>query len=121
MKKKLLTFSMSIFSFLLIGIVITLVFSFLDYKDIISPLTSNIIISVISSLLYFIFAVYTGYKSKKRGLLIGISLFFLYFLISFIIKGLSTFTSLSNLLNFILKSILLISGSIIGVNLSNRN
>ncbi len=120
MKKKLLTFSMSIFVFLFIGIIITLIFSFLDYKDIINPLTSNIIIGAISSLLYFIFALYTGFKSKKRGLLIGIALFLTYFFISFIIKGLSTFTALSNLMNFIIRSLLLISGSVIGVNIANK-
>lgn len=121
MKKKLLNFSMSLITFFLIGIVITLLVSFLDYKEIIKPITSNVIISITSSILFFIFSFYSGYKIKKRGLLIGISLFLMYFVVNLILKGVTSFINPINLIKFIIKSLLLISGSIIGVNIANKN
>ena len=118
MKKKFLKFIMPLLIFIITGLVITFLVSYLDYKEIIKPLTSNIILYSSSAILFFLFSFYLGMKAKKRGLLIGITLLLIYFLFNVTFKGITSLFVLSNLLLFITKSLALIFGSVLGVNLS---
>ena len=120
MKKKLLKFSIPVILFVIVGIIISLLTSFLSYKSIIKPITGELITSSTSSLLFFIFAIYIGLKVKKRGLLIGISLFIIYLIFNLTLKGLDDLFILPSLIFFFIKSFLLIIGSVIGVNIAQK-
>ncbi len=121
MKKRLTIISMSLFGFLLITFGISALLSLLSYKEVISPLLSETLAYVISVILFFLLGLILGFKTKKRGLLLGISLAICYVIIAIILRFLCLDkASLINNIVLALRIFVLISGSVIGVNFASK-
>lgn len=122
MKKTLTSFSMSLFFFFIAGIAVCALISFLGYKEILSHDVSSAIIEGVSIGLFFAFGLFNGWKIKKRGLLLGIALAGTYFLVAALIRVLGNqgWPLMSTLL-IIGRALMLIIGSIIGVNIAAKH
>lgn len=122
MKKTLTSFSMSLFLFFIAGIAVCALISFLGYKEILSHDVSTAVIGGVSIGLFFAFGLFNGWKVKKRGLLLGIALAGTYFLIAALIRVLGNqgWPLMSTLL-IVGRALMLIIGSIIGVNLAAKH
>lgn len=121
MKKTLTSFSMSLFFFFIVGIAICALISFLGYKEILPHSVSSAITSSLSVFLFFTFGLWNGWKIKKRGLLLGIALAGTYFLFAALVRVLGNqgWPLMSTLL-IVARSLVLIIGSIVGVNLAAK-
>ncbi len=119
MKKTLFNFSMSLIITILLGIIISLILTILKKNNIINSNVCEICIISLSIIIFFIFGFIFSFKQKKLGLLNGLILIALYFIIFFIVNNLlekSTpiYLTLS-------RPAAIMFGSLFGVNLSPKN
>lgn len=115
MKTTMKSYSFTFIFILLSTFIFSLILSILKQNDLISINTSNIITTILSLSLFFVAALILGMKQKNKGLLNGLMLAILYVCMC-LISGI-TFTSISVIFKFILKILLIMLGTIIGVNL----
>jgi len=115
MKTTLKSYTISLIFILLSTFIFSLVLTILKQNNLINLTTSNITSSILSLLLFFIGALILGIKIKKKGLVNGIILSMVYVAINLIIGF--NLTNVTSIIKFISKILLIILGTIIGVNL----
>lgn len=111
-----------IYSAVFVVIDLVLIFSItsLEKGGMINDKTSIILSSFFSVFSFFFYSYLLGHSLKKRGLLLGIFLISIYILISMIILGVSKSLDPFNITMITLKSLALVLGSIIGVNMGSK-
>lgn len=121
MKKTIATISMSFFALLFFGLIFSLILSLLSYKDVITVQSGEWIMYITSLIGFFALGFYSGFKTKKRGLLIGITLSLIYVLFALILRffGLTS-TSLLSRLMLIARIVILNVSAILGVNMGSK-
>lgn len=121
MKKTIATISMSFFALLFFGLIFSLILSLLSYKDVITVQSGEWIMYISSLIGFFALGFYSGFKTKKRGLLIGITLSLIYVLFALILRffGLTS-TSLLSRLMLIARIVILNVSAILGVNMGSK-
>ncbi len=121
MKKTIATISMSFFALLFFGLIFSLILSLLSYKDVITVQSGEWIMYISSLIGFFALGFYSGFKTKKRGLLIGISLSLIYVIFALILRffGL-TRTDLLNRLMLIARIVILNVSAVLGVNMGSK-
>lgn len=115
MKTTLKSYSFTLIFILLTTFIFSLILTILKQNDLINITTSNIITNILSLSLFFLAALILGMKQKSKGLINGLILSILYVSIS-LISGIK-FSSISVIIKFIGKILLIMLGTIIGVNL----
>lgn len=114
MKTSIKSYSLTLIFLLLSTFIFSLVLTILKQNDLISLNSSKIITNILSLSLFFIGGLILGLKQKNKGLLNGIILAIMYVSICLIMnisfKGIAV-------VKFISKILLIILGTIIGVNL----
>ena len=118
MKNRLSKFSMYLIIFFIVTFLLILIFSFLQYKSLISPTFFNITNIMLSLILFFTTSTLIGYKVHKKGWLVGTILNILYLIIVIILinitkNKLDVFT----ILLIVIRMLTIFFGSILGVNL----
>lgn len=116
MKKTLKAYTYSLMFILFSTFIFSLILTVLKQKNIISLTSSNITSAILSLLLFFIGSLILGLKIKKKGLFNGMILSIIYVSINLIIGF--DLTNIASIIKFVSKIILIIMGSILGVNLS---
>ena len=119
MKKSIFNFSMSLIITILLGIIISLILAILKKNNIINSNICEICIISLSIIVFFILGFIFSFKQKKRGLLNGLVLIALYFIIYFIVNSLMENTTPIHLT--ICRPVAIMFGSLFGVNLSPKN
>lgn len=121
MKKTIATISMSFFALLFFGLIFSLILSLLSYKDVITVQSGEWIMYISSLIGFFALGFYSGFKTKKRGLLIGITLSLIYVLFALILRffGLTS-TGLLSRLMLIARIVILNVSAILGVNMGSK-
>lgn len=118
MKKSLLNFIMSFLITFIPMLLLVLIFTFLNYQQIIEYKLTMIIIYTLSSLFYFFFTLLLSKKEKSHGFIRGLIITSVYILLFLIIVQEK---NILNSLFLIIKSVALMLGSILGVNLVKEN
>ena len=121
MKKTIATISMSFFALLFFGLIFSLILSLLSYKDVITVQSGEWIMYISSLIGFFALGFYSGFKTKKRGLLIGISLSLIYVIFALILRffGLTS-TGLLSRLMLIARIVILNVSAVLGVNMESK-
>lgn len=121
MKKTIANISMSFFALLFFGLIFSLILSLLSYKDVITVQSGEWIMYISSLIGFFALGFYSGFKTKKRGLLIGISLSLIYVIFALILRffGLTS-TGLLSRLMLIARIVILNVSAILGVNMGSK-
>lgn len=119
MKKTLFNFSMSLIITILLGIIISLVLALLKNNDVIENNIAEICITSLSIIVFFIFGFVFSFKQKKRGIINGLFLILLYFIVYFIVNSFSENTT--PLYLTISRPVAIMLGSIFGVNLTKSD
>ena len=121
MKKTIATISMSFFALLFFGLIFSLILSLLSYKDVITVQSGEWIMYISSLIGFFALGFYSGFKTKKRGLLIGITLSLIYVLFALILRffGLTSTNLLSRLM-LIARIVILNVSAVLGVNMGSK-
>lgn len=121
MKKTIATISMSFFALLFFGLIFSLILYLLSYKDVITVQSGEWIMYISSLIGFFALGFYSGFKTKKRGLLIGISLSLIYVIFALILRffGLTS-TGLLSRLMLIARIVILNVSAVLGVNMGSK-
>lgn len=121
MKKTIANISMSFFALLFFGLIFSLILSLLSYKDVITVQSGEWIMYISSLIGFFALGFYSGFKTKKRGLLIGITLSLIYVLFALILRffGLTS-TGLLSRLMLIARIVILNVSAVLGVNMGSK-
>ncbi len=121
MKKTIATISMSFFALLFFGLIFSLILSLLSYKDVITVQSGEWIMYISSLIGFFALGFYSGFKTKKRGLVIGITLSLIYVLFALILRffGLTS-TGLLSRLMLIARIVILNVSAVLGVNMGSK-
>lgn len=121
MKKTIATISMSFFALLFFGLIFSLILSLLSYKNVITVQSGEWIMYISSLIGFFALGFYSGFKTKKRGLLIGITLSLIYVLFALILRffGLTS-TGLLSRLMLIARIVILNVSAVLGVNMGSK-
>lgn len=120
MKNKLIHISLTCLILLILGALFSFIISLLTSFKIINVKTNDIILIILSLFLFFLLGFIFGIIEKKKGLLNGLLLCFLYIAITFSIKLFDKNYTPSSLYIIFSRSLLIIIGSVLGVNLVNR-
>lgn len=121
MKKTVTTISMAFFALLFFGLIFSLILSLLSYKNVISVQSGEWIMYITSIIGFFALGFFSGFRIKKRGLLIGISLSLVYLILAFILRLFHlTSTTLLHRLMVILRIVILNVSAILGVNFASK-
>lgn len=121
MKKTIATISMSFFALLFFGLIFSLILSLLSYKDVITVQSGEWIMYISSLIGFFALGFYSGFKTKKRGLLIGITLSLIYVLFALILRFFAlTSTGLLSRLMLIARIVILNVSAVLGVNMGSK-
>ena len=115
MKTTLKSYSFTLIFILLSTFIFSLILTILKQNNLLSINASNITSNILSLSLFFTAAVILGIKQKNKGLLNGI-IFSILYICMCLISGI-TFNKVSVIIKFISKILLIIFGTIIGVNL----
>ena len=115
MKSTIKSYSFTLIFILLSTFIFSLLLTILKQNDLISLNVSNILTNILSLSLFFIGAVILGMKQKSKGLINGL-IFTVLYICMCLIGGIS-FNSVSSIIKFISKILLIMLGTIIGVNL----
>lgn len=121
MKKTIANISMSFFALLFFGLIFSLILSLLSYKDVITVQSGEWIMYISSLIGFFALGFYSGFKTKKRGFLIGITLSLIYVLFALILRffGLTS-TGLLSRLMLIARIVILNVSAVLGVNMGSK-
>ena len=119
MKKTLLNLSISIISSLLCSIIIAFILSLLKVNNVLNSQSVDVIINVLTVIMFFVMGLLFSILQKKRGLLNALLITLVYLFIFFITQTL--FPKDINYLTLIFRILAIIFGSIFGVNLISKN
>jgi len=119
MKKTILHLSISIISSLLLAIIISFILAILKVNNIVNSSSVEIILNILTVVIFFLMGFIFSLMQKKRGLLNALFIVLIYLFLFFITQTLSPKNI--NYLTMIFRIIAVIFGSIFGVNLISRN
>lgn len=119
MKKTILHLSISIISSLLLAIIISFILAILKVNNIVNSSSVEIILNILTVIIFFLMGFIFSLMQKKRGLLNALFIVLIYLFLFFITQTLSPKNI--NYLTMIFRIIAVIFGSIFGVNLISRN
>ena len=119
MKKTLLNLSISIISSILCSIIIAFILSLLKVNNVLNSQSVDVIINVLTVIMFFVMGLLFSILQKKRGLLNALLITLVYLFIFFITQTL--FPKDINYLTLIFRILAIIFGSIFGVNLISKN
>lgn len=120
MKQKIINLSLTFVSMFILGVVLALSISTLTYFQIINVSLNDNLILIFSLLLFFLVGFIFGIKEKKKGLLNGLLLTIIYLISIFTLKVISDSYQYSSIYIILTRSLLIIIGCIIGVNISSK-
>lgn len=112
MKTTIKSYSISLLFILLSTFIFSLILTILKQNDLLSYKTSNITTTIISLSIFFIGGLLLGIKQKNKGLINGLTFALIYVCISLIL-GFNP----HEITKFISRILLIVIGTIIGVNL----
>lgn len=120
MKRKLTNISLSFLSIIILGVVVSLIISLLSALQLISiKLNDNLLIGL-SLGLFFLLGLLFGLLEKKKGLLNGLLISFIYLIVIYSFSLVSKDYHISSIYIVISRCLLIIIGSIIGVNIKKK-
>ena len=121
MKRKLTNISISFILVIILGVILSLVISLLSALNVISiTLNDNLLLGV-SLFLFFLLGLFFGLQEKKKGLFNGLLITVIYLIIIYSLKLLSKEYEISSIYIIITRSLLIVIGCIVGVNLKSRS
>lgn len=121
MKNKLFNFSITTILVTILGMTLTVIVSLLTTFNLIPVNVNDIVMIALSMILFFLYGLIFGIKEKRRGLINGLLIVFLYLGFMFTFKALNKNFEYSSWYIILAKCCLIILGSLIGVNISNRD
>lgn len=119
MKKTFLNLSISIISCILFSIIIAFILTLLKINNVLNSNSVDVIINVITVIMFFLMGLLFSLLQKKRGLLNALLIIAVYLFIFFITQTL--FPKNINYLTLSFRILAIIFGSIFGVNLISKN
>ena len=119
MKKTFLNLSISIISCILFSIIIAFILTLLRINNVLNSNSVDVIINVITVIMFFLMGLLFSLLQKKRGLLNALLIIAVYLFIFFITQTL--FPKNINYLTLSFRILAIIFGSIFGVNLISKN
>lgn len=121
MKKYFTNISVSILLLFILSLVFALIFTLLSHNGVISTSLNETLIMITSFITFFLFGLLFGKKSQKKGLLNGIVLAGIYGLVLLMYYLLENKTwDLNTTIINISRILLIVIGSVIGVNLNKK-
>ena len=120
MKQKLTNISLTFLSIIILGVVFSLIVSLLSTLKIISIQVNDNLLLGLSLGLFFLLGLIFGLIEKKKGLLNGLLLTIIYLISIFTLKVISDSYQYSSIYIILTRSLLIIIGCIIGVNISSK-
>lgn len=121
MKKYFTNISVSILLLFILSLVFALIFTLLSHNGVISTSLNETLIMITSFITFFLFGLLFGKKSQKKGLLNGIVLAGIYGLVLLMYYLLENKTwDLNTAIINISRMLLIVIGSVIGVNLNKK-
>lgn len=120
MKRKFANISLSFISVIILGVILSLTISLLSSLQVISITVNDNLLLALSLVLFFIMGLIFGLVEKKKGLLNGLLLTCIYLIIIYSIKLINKNYEFSSIYIVLTRSLLIIIGCIIGVNIKRR-
>lgn len=120
MKRKFANISLSFISVIILGVILSLTISLLSSLQVISITVNDNLLLALSLVLFFVMGLIFGLVEKKKGLLNGLLLTCIYLIIIYSIKLINKNYEFSSIYIVLTRSLLIIIGCIIGVNIKRR-
>ena len=120
MKRKFANISLSFISVIILGVILSLTISLLSSLQVISITVNDNLLLALSLVLFFIMGLIFGLVEKKKGLLNGLLLTCIYLIVIYSIKLINKNYEFSSIYIVLTRSLLIIIGCIIGVNIKRR-
>ena len=120
MKRKFANISLSFISVIILGVILSLTISLLSSLQVISITVNDNLLLALSLVLFFVMGLIFGLVEKKKGLLNGLLLTCIYLIIIDSIKLINKSYEFSSIYIVLTRSLLIIIGCIIGVNIKRR-
>lgn len=120
MKRKFANISLSFISVIILGVILSLTISLLSSLQVISITVNDNLLLALSLVLFFVMGLIFGLVEKKKGLLNGLLLTCIYLIIIYSIKLINKSYEFSSIYIVLTRSLLIIIGCIIGVNIKKR-
>ena len=120
MKRKFTNISLSFISVIILGVILSLTISLLSSLQVISITVNDNLLLALSLVLFFVMGLIFGLVEKKKGLLNGLLLTCIYLIIIYSIKLINKSYEFSSIYIVLTRSLLIIIGCIIGVNIKRR-
>lgn len=120
MKRKFANISLSFISVIILGVILSLTISLLSSLQVISITVNDNLLLALSLVLFFVMGLIFGLVEKKKGLLNGLLLTCIYLIIIYSIKLINKSYEFSSIYIVLTRSLLIIIGCIIGVNIKRR-
>jgi len=114
-KKTIKSYSITLIFILLSTLIASLLLATLKQTNVLSYSAAKVTTNILSLTLFFISALILGIKQKNKGLINGLFLSLLYIAISLVVGV--PLNNFKEIMRFISKILLIILGTIIGVNL----
>lgn len=121
MKRKLTNISLSFILVIILGVVMSLIISLLSALNVISITLNDNLLLGLSLLLFFLLGLFFGLQEKKKGLFNGLLITAIYLIIIYALKLLNKEYEISSIYIIISRSLLIIIGCIVGVNLKSKS
>ena len=120
MKRKFANISLSFISVIILGVILSLTISLLSSLQVISITVNDNLLLALSLVLFFVMGLIFGLVEKKKGLLNGLLLTCIYLIVIYSIKLINKNYEISSIYIVLTRSLLIIIGCIIGVNIKRR-
>ena len=120
MKRKFTNLSLTFISVIILGVIFSLTISLLSSLQVISITLNDNLLLALSLVLFFIMGLIYGLIEKKKGLLNGLLLTCIYLIVIYSIKLINKNYEFSSIYIVLTRSLLIIIGCIIGVNIKRR-
>lgn len=120
MKRKFANISLSFISVIILGVILSLTISLLSSLQVISITLNDNLLLALSLVLFFVMGLIFGLVEKKKGLLNGLLLTCIYLIVIYSIKLINKNYEFSSIYIVLTRSLLIIIGCIIGVNIKRR-
>ena len=120
MKRKFANISLTFISVIILGVILSLTISLLSSLQVISITVNDNLLLALSLVLFFVMGLIFGLVEKKKGLLNGLLLTCIYLIIIYSIKLINKSYEFSSIYIVLTRSLLIIIGCIIGVNIKRR-
>ena len=120
MKRKFTNISLTFISVIILGVILSLTISLLSSLQVISITLNDNLLLALSLVLFFVMGLIYGLVEKKKGLLNGLLLTCIYLIVIYSIKLINKDYEISSIYIVLTRSLLIIIGCIIGVNINHK-